>query len=197
MLSDTSLKEFDKPIENHLAIEEIDGYIDYETKSHAKPSLKTVLNKFKQAPYGFIDLDIEWLIATLFRQKRMYLEKNSELITLKTYKNQEILNLLTQRHEHEKILIDRKEKIGDIPIKILKEVLNDYFGVSNSIEDDDSLMQMFQEKSQDEVVEIDLLLKEYYVESRYPGKDALIESKELLQEVNNITSIREFFTFRL
>ena len=58
--------------------------IEHETKLHSKPSLKTIINKFNKAPYGFIDLDIEWLIATLFAQKRIYLVKNAQNISSKT-----------------------------------------------------------------------------------------------------------------
>ena len=71
----------------------------------------------------------------------------------------EILNFLTKKQFHDKILIDKKENTCNSEIKIVKEVLNDYFRVSNSPEDDDSLMEMFQEKSQEKFVEIDLIIK--------------------------------------
>ena len=40
-------------VENNLAIDEMNRYIEHETKSHAKPSLKTILNKFKQGSLWF------------------------------------------------------------------------------------------------------------------------------------------------
>ncbi|WP_286242362.1 hypothetical protein [Methanobacterium ferruginis] len=195
VLKDTSLQEFGKPVENHLAVNELDDYIEQETQSHAKPPLKTVLNKFKQVPYGFVDLDIEWLVAALFAQKRIYLEKTSQFLSLKKEGAREISNLLTDRREHAKILIDRKELTDPKMIKNVKEVLKDLFGMVNSPNDDDSLMNIFQKESQEKVREIDLLLKEYDVESRYPGKNTLMGSRELLQDVNNINSLREFFKF--
>ena len=180
---------------NHRAIDDMVNYIDLETRNHAKVSLKSALDYFKRPPYGFTALDVQWLVSVLFAQKRIFLEKLSEPITLKKYSAQQILNLLTNRDFNDKILIDKKEITSTILIKDAKDVLKDFFGVANTPDDDESLMEIFQEKSQDKFVEIDLILKEYNLENRYPGKSFLEDSHELIQDVNKINSTKEFFNY--
>ena len=51
---------------NQNAIDEIMDYIERQTRIHAKPSLKTVFDRFRRPPYGYIDDDIAWLIAVIF-----------------------------------------------------------------------------------------------------------------------------------
>ncbi len=197
VLRDIKQEDFGKSanVKNSLAIDEMARYIDSETRNHAKPSLKTVFNKFKRAPYGFVDLDIGWLVATLFAQKKIYLVKNSQSISTKDYSAQDILKFLTKKQYQEKILIDKKEIMDPRRIKDVKEVLKDFFGVANSPDDDDSLMGMFQAKSQEKFNKLNNVLMQYELENRYPGKNTILKSKELLQDVNNINSVKEFFNY--
>lgn len=178
---------------NQLAIDEMTQYIDYKTQNHAKPSLKTILTTFKGAPYGFVDRDIEWLIATLFAQKSIYLVKNGEAISLKKYSSNQILKFLTQTQFQEKVLIDKKEKTDDRKIKDVKEVLKEFFGIVNSSDDDETLMDKLQEQAQEKFNKIDRLQMEYSLENRYPGKNVISESLELLRDVKDIRSMQEFF----
>lgn len=179
--------------ENSLAIEEMDKYIETETKMHAKPSLKTILDKFKGAPYGFVDLDVEWLIVTLYAQKRIYLVKNAQQINLKTNSADEILKYLTERKFQEKILIDRKKETSKLQIKDVKEVLRDCFDVKNSPEEDESLMELFQNKSVSKFNELEKIEREYLIEDRYPGKVIIEKSITLLRDVNGIKQLNQFF----
>lgn len=195
ILRDSNQKQFGKSDENHLAIEEMDKYIERETQMHAKPSLKTILDKFKVAPYGFVDLDIEWLIATLYAQKRIYLVKNAQQISLKTNSVDEILKYLTERKFQEKILIDKKKEPKGPQIKIVKEVLRDFFEVAHSPEDTDNLMELLQAKSANKFRELQDIEREYLLEERYPGKTTIQESLTLLRDVNGINQLNQFFDF--
>ncbi len=194
-LNDVHQESFGNPrnTKNQLAINEMTQYIDYETQNHIKPSLKTILSRFKKAPYGFVDLDIEWLLGTLFAQKSIYLVKNGQTISLKDHSTHDILKFLTKKEFQDKVLIDKKEKTDDRKIRDVKEVLKDFFGVANSPNDDETLMDIFQNKSQEKFNKIDKLQMEYKLEDRYPGKSVISESLELLRDVKDINSMQEFF----
>lgn len=197
ILNSIDQKDFGKSanVKNNTAIEELGRYIGDETKSHAKPSLKTVLTKFKKAPYGFVDLDIEWLVATLFAQKRIYLVKNGQPISYSEYKPQDILQFLTKKQYQEKILIDKKEAPDLGKLKIVKKVYKEFFEVSNVPEDDETLMESFKVKTKDRREKVNLFLEKYELESRYPGRDILLKSKELLRDMDNTHSVKEFFDY--
>lgn len=56
---------------NRLALKICKGAIAQNTDRRIKTSLKTPQDKFSAAPYGFIDLDVQWLVATLFKQGKI------------------------------------------------------------------------------------------------------------------------------
>ncbi len=182
-------------VKNSLAITDIQQFIDYKTKEHNKTSLKTVLNRFKQAPYGFVDLDIEWLIVTLFRLGDISLTINSQTLSAKKNNSQDIVRYLTRKEFQEKLLIDRKDVVDSYKIKDLKEVLKDLFALPNSPDDDEALMDIFKDRSNQKLIKIDRLLTQYELESRYPGKDVILRSQKLIQEVNDLDSTNEFFSY--
>ena len=90
-------------------------------------------------------------------------------------------------------MIDRKKETSKIQIKDVKEVLRDFFDVKNSPDDDESLMELFQEKSVGKFNELDKIEREYLIEDRYPGKSIIEESMTLLRDVNGITQLNQFF----
>lgn len=195
-IKETNQEEFGQSEnENRLAIDEMDRYLDHETRLHSKPQLKTILTKFNKAPYGFVDMDIEWLIATLFAQKKIYLVKNAQNISLKTNNAEEILRFLTERKFQEKILIDKKKETKPNQIKDIKEVLRDLFDVIPSSDDEEALMELFRDKSTIKLGKIEKLEVEYKLEKRYPGAKVIEESKELLRDVTAINQLNQFFNF--
>lgn len=197
VLRDTNQKQFVKSdnVENNLALEELDKYIESQTQAHTKPSLKTILNRFKSAPFGFVDLDIEWLVANLFSQKRIYLIKNAQQISLKTNSAEDILRFLTDRKFQEKILIDKKKETSKTKIRDVQEVLREFFEVAHSPDNDEALMDLFQDKSQLKFNDLKESEKEYLIESRYPGKNIIEQSLELLREINGIKNLNQFFDY--
>jgi len=159
-------------VKNRLALNDMQQFVDYKTMGHNKVSLKTILNRFKQAPYGFVDLDIEWLVATLFKLGDISLTLNSQTISLKK-NTQNIISYLTRREFQDKLLIDKKDAIDTNKIRDVKEVLKDVFAVANSPEDDETLMDIFKDRSHHKLIEVDKLLTQYELESRYPGKEVI------------------------
>lgn len=197
VLRDTNQEQFGKSenVENSLALEELSTYIDSQTQAHAKPSLKTILNRFGSAPFGFVDLDIQWLVASLFANKRIYLIKNTQQISIKTNSPDEILRFLTDRKFQEKILLDKKKVPKGPQIKIVKELLRDFFEVAHSPEDTDDLMELFQAKSLLMFNKLEDIEREYIMEERYPGRNVIQKSEDILRDVNGIKNINQFFDY--
>ena len=50
---------------NHLAMQDVLAYIDGNTQMHMKTSMKSVRDRFMRAPYGFIEEDVDYLVAKL------------------------------------------------------------------------------------------------------------------------------------
>jgi hypothetical protein len=180
--------------ENHNAIEDLDGYIELQANMHSTPSIKTILNKFKKAPYGFIDLDTQWLISKLYSQKRISLVKNGEIITNTNHSTDEIYKYITDNKFNEKILIEKKKTISTTKIKITKEILRDFFNSPTTTDDSDILMETFKKESKNKNQQIQTLLLEYQI-PKYPGENILKQTQELLLDAQNKNSPNQFYNF--
>jgi len=185
-------KFIDSP--SNVAINDLMACIDGKCLNHSKVSLKTIFERFRKSPYGFIDDDIRWIIASLFARRSIYLIKNSEQISLSKYSAEEILRILKNRNEQEKILIDKKKGIPTKYIKAVKNILKEFFQVSTSQEDDDILKDQFL-KEMDTYDKFEIISSEYKIEERYPGKKVIEEAKELFKEVKATKSTSEFFKY--
>ena len=66
---------------------------------------------------------MQWLLASLFAQKRIVLTINSDEISLRNTDASKILDYLTKNEYLEKLLVSEKEVIDSSKIRKVKEVL--------------------------------------------------------------------------
>lgn len=179
------------------ALNDLDDYIVAQNSIHNKPTLKAIIERFSKAPYGFQLLDIQWLVATLFAQRKISLTRNSEEISLKKEGPSKVFDYITKKEYSEKLLISIVEKIGDKPLKATKNVIKEVYNQTVTVEDDEKLMDLFKEFNKNKLNEINDCLIEFKGFSKYPGQDKLIEAKQLLNEVNSKKNKSEFYKFVL
>ena len=53
---------------NVNALDDVLGFISDNSRMHMKTSMKTVKDRFMKAPYGFVEDDVHWLVAKLFKR---------------------------------------------------------------------------------------------------------------------------------
>ena len=179
----------------HNALDDVDNYIKQQSDKFIKPSLKTIFARFTSAPYGFIDVDVEWIIAKLFSQNRITLLLNSEPISLKNYKSGDISNFISSKEYKDKILIEKKKETPKKKIKITKQVFKDIFGDVISSDNDQVIMDKFIMESNEKLVEINDCLSYYRTKIPYPGHDELINAQDLLMNVVSKKSIELFYNY--
>ena len=194
-LEDSSQNTFSNEHPANNALNDLDDFVKRQSEIHNKPSLKEILNRFSSEPYGFVDLDIEWLVAKLFAQKRITLSKNADIISLNNTPVNTIFNFLTERKNSEKILLTIKEDVSPRYIKNTKDVYKEIFNETITSEDYDLIMEKFVEESKNEIKTIDKYLTKYYSTEAYPGKEILEEYKEILFEIVNQKSPNQFYKY--
>ena len=177
------------------ALNDLYAYVEMQSSNHIKPSMKTILNRFTSAPYGFIELDVEWLAAKLFSQKRIDLIMNSEIVSLKTHKADEIFKFLDAKEFREKLLVEKRIGPNRPVIKRVKIILKDVFNESVSSDNDELIMDKFICASNRKLTDINDCLTYYRSNSDYPGKDVLVDARDLLLDVKAKKSIGQFFSF--
>ena len=179
---------------NRLALQDVNDYIASVTVRHMKVSMKSIYDRFQKAPYGFVEADIQWLIAKLFKDGDITLFVNSEVVTRRTSSDDEILRYLTRKEFLEKLMMEKQVKANEKQKKAVREVMKELFRVSSASEDDESLMNSFLNYAANLKTELEKLEIRYSSQPKYPGKAVITSGKQLLCQVLPIKYPAEFFS---
>lgn len=184
---------------NVHALEDVLSYIAGNSRVHMKTSMKTVKDRFMKAPYGFVDDDIHWLIACLFKRGDLDFTVNGSAVTRTSASEEEVINYITKKAFVEKLLMEEHTRVPEKEKKAVREVMKELFHVSSITEDEDAQMQDFQGKSRNLLRDFEALerefeeLKRHHPGYSYPGKKVVESGKQLLRAVEPIQRSLEFF----
>ncbi|WP_313126658.1 BREX system P-loop protein BrxC [Proteiniclasticum ruminis] len=177
---------------NAHAIHDVLSFIATNSSMHTKTSMKSLMDRFMKAPYGFVEDDVEWLVAKLFKNGDIALTVNGAAVTLLNKSEEEIIRYITKKEYVEKLLTERRQQAGIEEKKAVREVMKELFGVSSINDDDDSMMQSFQSYSsslETELEKIEIMFNNH----SFPGKKTVRSGKGLLRAIIQIQSPSEFF----
>ena len=190
--SQISLDDGTSPNEN--AIREVLQYIKLRTKNHTKISLKEIITKFTKAPYGFLEVDIEWIVAKCFKDGLIGFTLSGNTISTLNETPDNIYTYITKRTYVEKLLIDEKEIIPENMIRILKNVAKDVFKLSITTEDTDAMVNGFNKSAQNMVDELREVHKKYE-SGDYPGEAVINDGIKLLQVTTSMDKAIDVFKY--
>ena len=177
---------------NAHALDEVQGFIAMNTRNHMKTSMKSVKDRFMKAPYGYVDDDIHWLVARLFKRGDIAFTVNGAAVSFNNKTEEEIISFITKKTFVEKLLMEERIRVNDKDKKAVRDVMKEVFQATTSAEDEDTIMKNFQRYAQNTIIEIERL-EEKYNQYRYPGKRTLDSGKALMRSVVQIQSPLEFF----
>lgn len=178
---------------NAHALDDVQGFISINTRNHMKTSMKSVKDRFMKAPYGFVEDDVFWLVARLFKRGDLTFTVNGATVSLNNKTEEEIIGFITKKAFAEKLLMEERTRVPDKDKKAVRDVMKEVFQTTTSAEDEDTIMKNFQRYAQNTIYELERL-EVYYKEHRYPGKKVLETGKNLMLTVVQIQSAMDFFT---
>lgn len=177
---------------NINALNDMRSFINDNSFMHMKTSMKSLRDRFMNAPYGFVEDDVEWLTAKLFKDGDVAFTISGSSITLLNKSEDEIIRYITKKEFVEKLLIERREKANKNQKKTVREIMKELFGISGANDEDDSIMRSFQTYSQNMRNDLEKL-EIMYERQPFPGKQVVASGKELLRAVIQMQSSTEFF----
>ena len=187
-----SMKLDEEQEANHLALQDVLAYIDGNTQMHMKTSMKSVKDRFMKAPYGFIEEDVDYLVAKLFKRGDISFTVNGAAVSLLNKSKEEIINYVIKKQFVEKLMIERKVRISDRDKKVCKDVMKELFQITPTNDDEDAMMQLFTRAAQSVISDLNGLQVRY--ESKpYSGKEAVQSGTKLLNAVIQAQSTEEFY----
>ena len=178
---------------NAHALDDVQSFIAMNTRNHMKTSMKTVKDRFMKAPYGFVEDDVHWLVARLFKRGDLSFTVNGATVSLNNKSEEEIIGFITKKAFAEKLLMEERVRVSDKDKKAVRDVMKETFRTTTSAEDEDTIMKNFQRYAQNMIYEIERL-EVNYKQYPYPGKKVLSSGKALMQSVVQIQSALDFFT---
>ena len=179
---------------NAHALDDVLAYIAMNSRNHMKTSMKSVKDRFMKAPYGFVEDDINWMIARLFKRGDLTFSVNGVYVSLNNKSEEEIIGYITKKAFVEKLLMEERVRVSEKDKKAVRDVMKEVFHAAVSTEDEDSIMKSFQGYATNMVNDMSRL-EAYYNQYAYPGKKVLDMGKRLLQSTMQLTSTLEFFEY--
>ena len=177
---------------NIHALNDMQTFIADNSSLHMKTSMKTLMERFMKAPYGFVEDDVEWLVAKLFKNGDIALTVNGTPITVLNKSQEELLRYITKREFVDKLLTERRQKANDKHKKQAKQIMKELFNASLSIDDDDAIMSSFKTNAERMINELEKY-EIMYQAKPLPGKKLVTSGKGLLRSIVQIQSSVEFF----
>ena len=174
---------------NKNAVDEINRYIERQSIGNNSITVKSVINHFVKAPFGWSDLDIEGIIAYLFKNQNIKMEFGGENLSTN---DKNVTNYITKRDNLEKTKIKTRVSVPDNHIKAAKNISNLVFNTTITKFDEDSVMIDFKDTLKDNLNYIKQLLEQYR-RFNYPGKKILERGQELIEEVLSYKEPVAFF----
>ena len=174
---------------NKNAVDEINRYIERQSIGNNSITVKSVINHFIKAPFGWSDLDIEGIIAYLFKNQNIKMEFGGENLSAN---DKNVTNYITKRDNLEKTKIKTRVSVPDNHIKAAKNISNLVFNTTITKFDEDSVMIDFKDTLKDNLNYIKQLLEQYR-RFNYPGKKILERGQELIEDVLSYKEPVSFF----
>ena len=175
---------------NRLAIDEVRNHIETSTTRNLQVTVKSIISKFSNAPYGWKEIDIQVIIVTLFKKQDIKVVLNNEVISPN---NRDVVNYITKKDYMDRVVLKTREKVPNKYIEAVKDLNKDLFGFSSMPSDEDGMMSAFKDQCKRELQNIEIMLKNFSLTSRYPGEEVLKEGMKIFKEVVAIKDTLEFF----
>lgn len=173
---------------NRLALDDMLNYISIRSERNTTVVLKDLKEHFMGKPYGWKDLTISGLVATLFigedvklRYQKTYLVSNAE----------EITKYLTGREDAGKIIIEMRKKTGLEIINSVKSILRDEFDKTDIPEKENDLYSFSHNLLEEELMRVKEISGKY-AEGKYPGKEIIESYSVFLKTLLEVTDPSSF-----
>ena len=156
-------------------------------------TIRSLLQDFGAAPYGFLDEDILYLLTRLLKDEVISLIYNNEV---QNVTSEDTLAKILKRDYYEKTVIKIRQKISIDLINNLKSVARNSFNVINLRDDEDGMVQDFKSYCLTKMInELKNITINYGYNKvyQYPGKEIVDNAINLFDRLLKVRDVSDFF----
>ena len=176
-------------IPNKLAMDEVKGHIERSTQRNIPVTMKSLLDLYAKAPYGWLDDDIRGLVLRLFKSQEIKLQMSGEYIAPN---DKDLVQYTIKKDYVDRLIIKKRTKTPDKLLQNARKLIKDVFNVATIPDDEDGLMQRFKELSRDALGDVKELLV-HYKNEKYPDKKVLEDGKTLFEAILEVKDVLQFY----
>lgn len=178
---------------NANAILEVKTKVEEKTRAYETISLKSLLDVFTNAPYGYTEADTKWLVASLFLKGGLAASIDKEPINRFTASSEEMISYFTGRRNEERLLFRVKATIKPKELRHAKEITRAFFNHSESDDDPDKLMAHIKGYADTLLKQIERKQSLYQIHPEFPGKQTIDAVRRQWEEFRDIRRPETFF----
>ena len=161
---------------NAAALELISQYMEISARRHMPVTVADIQRRYQAAPYGWRELDISALIASLARAQKLQLVSGGAVIPLT---ERRALDSLRRRSEMEKTLVRQRVCASEQLLRGARQLAGELFATMDLKRDEENLCGQIAELLGDLKRRCDALLSQYGGSVAYPGREAVAQGQEL------------------
>ncbi len=185
---------------NKLAIEDMTTLISNYSMGNNSLTMSTLIKHFSRIPYGWKELDIAGVALTLFKNNTIRFEYGGKNVEIT---NASLPEYVSKRDSAERLVIKIRVKVHAHLLNNAKDLARELFGYTALPNDEDGIMSDFKKRIDYELYKVEdsggrnvsiRSLLDLYNEHRYPGKEVLVNGRNMLCEIFSIGDTVAFFT---
>ena len=164
---------------NAEALREIEEYLEIQKRQNLPTSMGDIHKKFSGIPYGWREIDIAALTATLIAAQKITVSYSGSVIQPTDRK---LPDYLRRRTEIDKAMVTKREAVSEKTVKRARKFLEEYFNIMDIPTDEDRLISFITEKFGDQQTTFTEMLANYKT-AKYPDEKTVSNAAELCKKV--------------
>lgn len=158
-------------VDNIEAVTEVEQYLELQSLKMLPTSMGDIQRRFGAIPYGWREVDIASVVATLIATQKVSIKYGGSTIQPTDRK---MPDYLRRKSEIDKTTVSKRHIVDASLVKKSREFLREYFGIMDLPSDEDGLIAFVIGKFTEERDKFQTLLNTEYTLSKYPDK-AIVE----------------------
>ena len=176
---------------NQKALDELKEYLTEKKSFSFAVTIRSVLQDFEKAPYGYMEQDIIYLLTRLLKDEYINLVYGNEV---QSPTSEDTLTKLLRRDYYDKTVIKIREKIAMELVNDVKLVARNCFDKMLP-DNEDGMFADLKEAINSKLMELNQKQGLYSINRRYnyPGEELINETITFLSDLSKVRDINDFF----
>ena len=165
---------------NARALEAVEQWLDTQARLHVSVTMAAVLDRFRDKPFGWREIDVAAVMAELIAQGRVKARLAGTTLDARAPK---LVDCLRKANEAKKLQVERRVRVSEGVRGRAREAVIELCRVSDVPGEEDALARRAHELLSQRADELKRLLDVEYRVTRYPGRTEVESALTLVKKV--------------